>query len=456
MTQTWILLDIQTYFGIHDSKAGFLQTVFLLCYMLSAPFFGYLGDRYNRKIILGAGIFLWSGVTLGSSFITESYFWLFILSRGLVGIGTSSYSTVAPTFIADLFEEGKRTTMLSFFYIFIPVGSGFGYILASSVTQATGHWHWAFRITPCMGGLALVFLILLVPNTNQRTAKVFGGQSITNTTQGAAKKHEPHSTAHTTWCKDVKSLGKNRSFIWSTLGLTAVAFVTGALGFWMPLFLYRAELLHGIVSPCLEEPCSSSNSLIFGGITIVTGILGVITGAEVSRRCRKISSKADPLLCSISMFTSAPFLYVAIMVAQESITATYVLIAFGEFFLSLNWAVVTDMLLCIVEPNCQSTAIALQILVSHFLGDSGSPYLIGMISGAIQNSHVDSYLWQFRSLQYSFITCAFIGVLGGYFFLLTTLYFDEDRKEGVQLCRGIENKGYVSNEEGLGDEFPKE
>lgn len=56
----------------------------------------------------------------------------------------------------------------------------------------------------------------------------------------------------------------------------------------------------------------------------MTGILGVITGAEVARRCRKISSKADPLLCSISMFTSAPFLYVAIMVAQESITATYV------------------------------------------------------------------------------------------------------------------------------------
>lgn len=33
-----------------------------------------------------------------------------------------------------------------------------------------------------------------------------------------------------------------------------------------------------------------------------------------------------------------------------------------------------------MEPNCQSTAIALQILVSHLLGDSGSPYLIGMVS----------------------------------------------------------------------------
>lgn len=39
--------------------------------MLAAPIFGYLGDRYNRKIILGAGISFWSGVTLGGSFISE-------------------------------------------------------------------------------------------------------------------------------------------------------------------------------------------------------------------------------------------------------------------------------------------------------------------------------------------------------------------------------------------------
>ena len=45
--------------------------VFILCYMLAAPVFGYLGDWYNRKIILGAGISFWSGVTLSSSFISE-------------------------------------------------------------------------------------------------------------------------------------------------------------------------------------------------------------------------------------------------------------------------------------------------------------------------------------------------------------------------------------------------
>ncbi|KAM9526048.1 protein spinster homolog 3-like isoform 2-T3 [Guaruba guarouba] len=342
-----ILLDIQKYFKLSDGDTGLLQTVFILCYMLAAPVFGYLGDRYNRKIILGAGIFFWSGVTLSSSFISELYYRLFFLSRGLVGIGTASYSTIAPTIIADLFEEGKRTTMLSVFYIFIPVGS---------------------------------------------------------------------------W-----------SFVWSSLGLTAMAFVTGALGMWVPLFLYRAQLVQGTVSPCLQETCNSSNSLIFGGITIGTGMLGVIAGAEAARRLRKINNKADPLICATSMFISALCLYVALMVAKTSILSTFILIAFGELFLSVNWAVVTDILLYVVTPRRQSTAIALQILVSHLLGDAGSPYLIGIISNAIQTKNDCSSQWSFRSMQYSFVVCAFVGVFGGAFFLLTSLYIEEDRKEAEQL-----------------------
>ncbi|XP_040542995.1 protein spinster homolog 3 isoform X5 [Gallus gallus] len=319
-----ILLDIQKYFDLSDGAAGLLQTVFILCYMLAAPFFGYLGDRYNRKAIIGAGIFFWSAVTLGTSFISESYYWIFFLSRGLVGIGTASYSTVAPTIIADRFDEGKRTTMLSVFYICIPMGSGLGYVLASSMAHVTGDWHWAFRVTPCMGGLALVLLILLVPHRIQRRTEAHRALSIHGSIRVAAEKPGAQGAAKTSWCQDVISLGKNWSFVWSSLGLTAMAFVTGALGLWVPMFLYRAQVALGTVQQCLEKSCNSSNSLIFGGITIGTGILGVIAGAEAARRLRKTNNRADPLICATSMFASSLCLYIAIMVAQKNILSTFV------------------------------------------------------------------------------------------------------------------------------------
>ena len=49
-------------------------------------------------------------------------FWWFLILRGVVGIGEASYSTIAPTVIADLFTGDMRTRMLSCFYFAIPVG----------------------------------------------------------------------------------------------------------------------------------------------------------------------------------------------------------------------------------------------------------------------------------------------------------------------------------------------
>lgn len=47
------------------------RTVFICSFMVAAPVFGYLGDRFNRKVILSCGIFFWSAVTFSSSFIPQ-------------------------------------------------------------------------------------------------------------------------------------------------------------------------------------------------------------------------------------------------------------------------------------------------------------------------------------------------------------------------------------------------
>lgn len=46
-------------------------SVFICSYMFLAPVFGYLGDRYNRKLIMCGGITFWSLVTLASSYIAK-------------------------------------------------------------------------------------------------------------------------------------------------------------------------------------------------------------------------------------------------------------------------------------------------------------------------------------------------------------------------------------------------
>lgn len=64
-----ILTELSTDFGIKEGSMGFLQTVFIISYMIFAPLFGYLGDRYNRKIIMAGGVFLWCLTTFIGSYM---------------------------------------------------------------------------------------------------------------------------------------------------------------------------------------------------------------------------------------------------------------------------------------------------------------------------------------------------------------------------------------------------
>ncbi|XP_015994289.1 protein spinster homolog 3 isoform X2 [Rousettus aegyptiacus] len=418
-----VLLDVQNFFQISDSNAGLLQTVFIGCLLLSAPVFGYLGDRHSRKATLSFGILLWSGAGLSSSFISPQYSWLFFLFRGAVGTGTASYSTIAPTVLGDLFVRDQRTRVLAIFYIFIPVGSGLGYVLGSAVTELTGNWHWALRILPCLEAVALILLIALVPDPPRGAAEKQGEVAM--------------GDLRSSWCADIRYLGRNWSYVLSTLGVTAMAFVTGALGFWAPTFLFEARVVHGLQLPCLRQPCNNKDSLIFGALTVMTGIIGVVLGAEASRRYKKVNPRAEPLICASSLLAAAPCLYLALILAPTTFLASYVFLALGELLLSCNWAVVADILLSVVVPRCRGTAEALQITVGHILGDAGSPYLTGLISSALRARRPDSYLQRFLSLQQSFLCCTFIIALGGGCFLLAALHLEGDQDQARQPDTGM-------------------
>nr|XP_023411908.1 protein spinster homolog 2 [Loxodonta africana] len=415
-TVAGVLLDIQQHFRVKDRDAGLLQSVFICSFMVAAPIFGYLGDRFNRKVILSCGIFFWSAVTFSSSFIPQEYFWLLVLSRGLVGIGEASYSTIAPTIIGDLFTKNTRTLMLSVFYFAIPLGSGLGYITGSSVKQAAGDWHWALRVSPVLGMITGTLILVLVPATRRGHADQLGGQL----------------KARTSWLRDMKALIRNRSYVFSSLATSAVSFATGALGMWIPLYLYRAQVVQKTAETCSTPPCGAKDSLIFGAITCFTGFLGVVTGAGATRWCRLRTQRADPLVCAVGMLGSAIFICLIFVAAKSSIVGAYICIFVGETLLFSNWAITADILMYVVIPTRRATAVALQSFTSHLLGDAGSPYLIGFISDLIRQSTKDSPLWEFLSLGYALMLCPFVVVLGGMFFLATALFFLSDQAKAEQ------------------------
>ncbi|XP_062134413.1 uncharacterized protein LOC133844443 isoform X3 [Drosophila sulfurigaster albostrigata] len=444
---TGVLTDVKTDFGIDNDRAGLLQTAFVVSYMVFAPLFGYLGDRYPRRLLMAVGVTLWSTTTILGSFMHQ--FGWFLTFRAMVGIGEASYSTIAPTIISDLFVGSVRSQMLALFYFAIPVGSGLGYIVGSKTAHLANNWRWALRVTPILGLIAVVLIFL-----------------IKDPKRGASE--ASHNLQPTSFMTDVKELVKNRSFMLSTAGFTCVAFVAGALAWWGPTYIHMGLRMQ----PGNEDLQLDDVSYKFGIVAMGAGLIGVPLGSVLAQRLRGRIENCDPYICAVGLFISAPMVFAALILPQTNGTMCFIFVFIAQVTLNLSWSIVADMLLYVVVPTRRSTAEAFQILISHALGDAGSPYLVGAISVAIKN-HLSSEpkmisnqsfqsmsqvlenatetvtntlkdmslsprvgssedVIKFEALQYSLFSTTFVEVLGGIFFLFTACYVIKDRRRAAQ------------------------
>jgi MFS family permease len=425
-----ILDDVQAQFDINNSQAGLIQTAFIVSFMIFAPIFGYMGDRYNRKYVMIVGITIWSIATLAGSFMEHYYG--FLVMRMIVGIGEASYTTIAPTIISDLFVKDVRSNALAIFYFAIPVGSGMGYVVGKALAEAFGSWHWALRGTPVLGSLA-VFLLVFFCEEPKR---------------GESEGHDQLKA--TSYWEDLKSLAVNRSFVLSTVGCTCVYFCTGALGWWIPKFLVNCL---NIMGESVMEP--DNVPFIFGICTMMSGVIGVPFGSMWSTKWRPKNQRADPIICAIGLFATSVFLCAALFLCNSYFYWGFVLIFLGEVAMNLNWSIVADILLYTVIPTRRGTAEAIQILISHFAGDAGSPYLIGVISDSLKETRfsetnvctasnstdLDAIKLcenqrNFYSMQYAFMLNIVMVLLGAVCFIICAIYVVRDKERVERFVAG--------------------
>lgn len=393
-----VLTQIKQYYQFSGLQSGLLSTCFLFGYMMTAPIFGYLGDKYSRKWILVGGIVFWSLAAFSGSLISKEYYVLFFISRILVGVGEASYSTIAPTIIADLFEPSKRKLGLSIFYFAIPVGSGLGF-LTGTLALYLGDWRWILRITPAIGLIATGLLLLL-----KEPAR---GQS-----DGAVTERDD-----STVMENIRYLYKIKSYVWSTFGFTCCMYASGALSWWAINFMGKAR----------GEEYEKTATLIFGGIVCAAGFIGVILGSSSAQYFRKYDGRADALVCAVGIFVACPFTFFGLGLAKSLTAVSWVLLFLAVTALSTNWAVVSDMLLSVTLPNKRAFATSIQILVSHFLGDATSPFITGFIRDGLGSLSVAPY----EAFLYALLSTLIILAAGGILFLYSSRYYVQD----VETCK---------------------
>lgn len=400
-------------------KMGALSLAFMVAYMVLSPVFGWLGDRYSRWKLIGAGVILWS-LASGLSGLAPTYLILF-LSRCFVGVGEAAYGPVAPTVISDLYPIEKRGRKMAWFYMAIPVGSALGFVLGGLVADALS-WHWAFYVV-VPPGVLLGVLCFFMKEPPRAQVEVAGKTKFS--------------------LKTYIELFRIPSYLLNTLGMTAMSFVLGGVAYWMPAYLYDREARFELSTAHLQKLAASEKkppaevqvklesirmegiltqkeikaklagvltdielkkytntilhgmqtadslklgtiTTIFGGILAIGGIVATLLGGLAGDLLRKRFSGSYFLVSGGGMLVGFPLFVAALWIPFPY---AWLLLFGAVFFLFFNTGPTNTALANVTHPAVRATAFAVNIFVIHAFGDAFSPFIIGGIADATNLSN---------------------------------------------------------------------
>ena len=332
--------------GLSDKAFGFLGSAFFLVYLMAAPIFGYLGDRWGRRRFMVLGAALWS-------FATSLAFWVttypgLVIARGLVGLGEGSFGTLAPAYLADLLPLGRRARYLGIFYTTIPVGAALAYFFGGLV-GATWGWRWAFLLAG-LPGLIMAGLVYTLPRVN-----------------APGNNSRPNQPSRVLDFKMVLALWRIPTFARVTIGYGFLTFALGGMAFWMPRFL---EIDKGL---SLKEA-----NILMAVVTTVAGGIGTLAGGFGGDWLFRRTPRAHLWISGLGVALALPFAAVAIFAVQPLIYKTCLFAA--VFLLFLNPGLLNTLIVSVAGPSRRAIAIACNIIVIHIIGDVPSPFLIGWLA----------------------------------------------------------------------------
>jgi MFS family permease len=407
------------------TKTGFLSTAFLLTYMLISPLFGWLGDRFSRWWLIAIGVILWSLASGASGMpwhslllvpISTAFVYL-LITRCFVGIGEAAYGPVAPTIISDLYPVKVRGGVLSWFYAAIPVGSALGYTLGGIVVNNLHlEWRWAFYLVVPPGILLGLLCLFMREPTRGQADEV-------------ASESEP-SARRVGLLKEYAALLKIRSWVYDTLGMTAMTFALGGLAYWMPAYLIERKA-EGI-GPL--DPVTA-----FGAIVVLAGFAATLLGGWLGDRMRSKFPGAYFLVSGVGMIIG--FFGIGLVLITPFPDA-WIAIFLAVFFLFFNTGPSNTILANVTHPSIRATAFAVNIFIIHALGDAISPPAIGWISdrakGWVANrpdwlpESMVGFLSEYAGMNAGFFVVSVMTLVGGVIWLWGARYLEHDTQMATQ------------------------
>ena len=325
-----VLPLLKSEWGMNNTMAGSIFSVYQLGYIASGVILSTLTDRLNTKhIFIGAA--LWSGTAnLLFGLFTHDYLSAMVL-RALTGIGMGGTYMPGLKLVAERFEPSRRGRAVGIYVGALVLGASLSLAVTGAVAAATD---WRTAIITCSGGVYLgAALSLLVFRGYRPTVRAATDQSFQ------------------------KEILRNRPAFLMILGYGSHMWEMYGMRSWLAPFFAAALVRHGMGGENATGWAATAAAVVVGVGTFSTAITGTLSDHLGRTRTITLVMLASALV-SFSfgwLLNVSPLVTVAV-----GLIYGYLVVADSPVF--------STGLTELVAPGYLGAAMGLQSLVGYSMG----------------------------------------------------------------------------------------
>jgi len=329
----------------NNAQWGFVLGCFKWTYAVLSPFGGFIADRFGKRWVICASLFVWSVVTWWTGHVT-SYHEL-VATRALMGVSEAFYIPAALALIADVHPGATRSRAIGVHMAGIYLGQILGGFMGYVADSPEHGWRWAFSTCGMIGVVYALPLLAFLHSGKAEAAPV-----TTEKTQASCVAHR--SGERPRLC----ALLRNRNFLLLICVFTLPAIAGWVVRDWMP------EILREKFD--LGQGKAGVSAILY---VQLASLAGALLGGALADRWMRLTPRGRIYTSALGMTLFLPALFgVGLAPTLSLAIGGLIIFGLGQGFFDAN----NMPILCqIVRPEFRATGYGIMNAVSISFGGFG-------------------------------------------------------------------------------------